>query len=361
MIVNSQKYEISILVLLMEHELEVTITTIETILESNSDSVKISVLLNGGRSLLLKKIFDDHKQIFYYESDVNLGVAGGRNFLLRTNECKSADIVLIIDNDVIPPSDYVKNIVTFLLNRDDAGVVGAIVADYTRLNPTDIETFKVKGPFKNDIWVLKSEDIKKLVLERNVPESYYHLGANPDYYFAYFSAPFVHHRFFADSENSTRIYRKRFMKNSLCLLTELKKGLNYYSVSTVAGCSQAFRRSLVDEIGFLNEWFNPFGFEDVDFCVRSVKSGYKNYITSDVWLLHGTDQRHENRSNYQLDYNRYRGYTRLCVSNYKSKIFLLIILRNMFFETLIAVFRNKNIKLLNNIKPMFQGFNDALK
>ncbi|MEW6673432.1 MAG: glycosyltransferase, partial [Thermodesulfobacteriota bacterium] len=129
MLIDGVEYHINILILLMENEIETTIHTVETLLEGIEDGVTVSILLNGGRLKELHELFSKSGCIRYYESEINLGVAGGRNYLLQTAECKSSDIVMILDNDVVPPMDYVRNLATFLIKQKDAGIVGAIVAD----------------------------------------------------------------------------------------------------------------------------------------------------------------------------------------------------------------------------------------
>jgi len=39
-------------------------------------------------------------------------------------------------------------------------------------------------------------------------------------------------------------------------------------------------------VGLLDESFNPYGSEDIDFCARLVKSGYKIYYVHNAVILH---------------------------------------------------------------------------
>lgn len=47
-----------------------------------------------------------------------------------------------------------------------------------------------------------------------------------------------------------------------------------------------FRRKLIDEIGMLDEEFNPVQFEDLDFCYRARAAGYKIAYTPKVEMFH---------------------------------------------------------------------------
>lgn len=56
--------------------------------------------------------------------------------------------------------------------------------------------------------------------------------------------------------------------------------------SRIVGFCMLFRRSLADEIGFLDESFGTGNFEDDDYCLRAELAGYKNYIAGDVFIHH---------------------------------------------------------------------------
>jgi len=54
----------------------------------------------------------------------------------------------------------------------------------------------------------------------------------------------------------------------------------------VVGFCMLFRRSLVDQIGLLDESFGTGNFEDDDFCARAALAGYQNRIAGDVFIHH---------------------------------------------------------------------------
>ena len=53
-----------------------------------------------------------------------------------------------------------------------------------------------------------------------------------------------------------------------------------------AGAFMMFRRSLFDELGGFDERFYPVWFEDVDFCLRAIKAGYRNWYEPGSAAIH---------------------------------------------------------------------------
>lgn len=312
MLIEGREYRINVLILLRPQETGVTIETVETLLESLEDGVTISVLLNGGRSDRLRGLFGTVPSIKYYESEANLGVAGGRNYLLKTEECRDCDIVMILDNDVIVPQDYVRRLASFLLKQRNAGVVGAAAANARAgIGLNAARGYGHTGAFGNKIFKVDSEHIRKDALADLQPYRLFHIGGHPDYFYTYFS---LRPQFYALLGRflgflGPLIQRHPHLVHHSAYLERIRQGSAGYRVSNVAGCSQAFRRSLVDSIGPLDDRFNPYGFEDAEFGIRAIQAGYANYIDPHTWLLHGTDERHSERDAIVMAETLFRGHT----------------------------------------------------
>lgn len=86
----------------MEHEVNVTVAAAETLMDGIEEAVIVSVLLNGVSRSNLCDMFSASPHIRCYESPTNLAVAGQRNYLLDSEETGASDIIMFIDNDVIP-------------------------------------------------------------------------------------------------------------------------------------------------------------------------------------------------------------------------------------------------------------------
>lgn len=361
MLIDGKEYKINVLVLLMEKEIDVTVASIETLMEGLEEGVVISILLNGGKSEKLKELFSGLDCIKYYESDDNLGVAGGRNFLLRSEESRNSEIIFILDNDVITPTDYIRNLATFLIRQEDAAVVGAAAANIKiGIGFELIKHYGKQGVFGNRIFQVSSSDLKKDLLRKLIQERLFHIGTHPNYYYAYFSLrPFLYgtlHRLFNLSMNY-----QPFLVNNKKYLELIREGAPSYQVSNVVGCSQAFRRELIDEIGYLNDRFNPYGFEDAEFCIRAIRAGYKNYIDTNTWLFHGTDSRHEIRDEYKTITNFFRTLTILARSIFEGSLkSRLIILKLIFVCSFAELFLSPS-NSVKRFKAKFEGFKAGVR
>lgn len=58
------------------------------------------------------------------------------------------------------------------------------------------------------------------------------------------------------------------------------------AVEYVTGAAMAFRRDVLERVGFLDEEFWPGYFEDADFCLRVRKAGYEIWYTPEAILTH---------------------------------------------------------------------------
>lgn len=316
MIINNKDYKINLLILSMENEIDVAIQTVETLLQTLESNITISFLLNGSRSPSLKALFTSHPSVRYYESKQNLGVAGGRNLLLNTKECKECDVVMLLDNDVIPPVDYVRSLVTFLLDTPDAGIVGATVLNYRPFFTKIQDQFPTEtGVFKNSIYQVTNPQLRQYLLKDLRSENIYHLGMDKQWQEVYLNFKTNYHNMLQSilKKPVENKFEATIKDNTQTLVAYMDQTIEKTEVSNVIGCSQTFKRSLVEELGPLNNLFNPYGFEDSDYSVRAIKKGYKNYTHHKTFLIHGTDARHKSRATpmqkNQYWKNNLKGYT----------------------------------------------------
>lgn len=286
----------NIQILTMEAEIPVTIAAVDSVLCQCREGDVISVLLNGARSSRLRETFEDYPTIRFYESDENLGVAGGRNFLLRTEEAKLARYILFVDNDTLVPCDYVDRTCDLLAQQPGIGVAGCVVFDYKPAKTTLLTAFPT---YHGQLKTLQHRVCSAELIEafRSSPRRnlLYHVGTNNDWRKSY-----VNNQSTIDAIlHELKILPDRTFFSANADNADFVWDLVFYpvpkEVANVPGCCQAFRRSLVDEIGELNQLFNPYGYEDVDFCLRAARAGYRNVVCAHTALFHRTDLRHADR------------------------------------------------------------------
>lgn len=359
MLIDGNDYRVNILVLSMQDEVGATLFTLQTLLRQVEDGVVLSVLLNGGHSEEIRKLSEEHDCLRYYSVDRNLGVAGGRNYLLRTEECRNCDVVLIIDNDVVAPVDYVRGLVTFLLREKGAGVAGGVVADINNFGEPD-----GRGVAHGEWANLRSGGIKAQILRDLHRDRIYHMGVRKDYAYAYFSIlprcmkVIAYFKVFAALHYLFDVHVNVFpvLRGNAKYQKMIRDGVEKYEVSNVAGCSQAFRRELVDRIGYLDERFSPYGFEDVDFCIRAMRAGYRNYIDTNTWLLHGTDRRHAQRDPLATLVNTYKGRTILGSSLYGSTGKLKAVILRLIIVIFVIDFLKSPVAAIRELRSKFEGY-----
>jgi|GEM_PF-345208 len=330
----------AILILFMPHEEEVTRLAVQSICLQLRPDDQVFVLLNGGNSSDWKDFYSGFPQLTYIESPVNLGVAGGRNRLLSQDWVQAADIIYLVDNDAIVPNDYLDQMQDFLLQNPDAGVVGPLVLNYRSLAEKyqKLSADNVKRRLGNGNFFSSGELLALLRGSLN-HEDVDHAGTLQDYDYAYFSPEAFLRRLFIDSG---------FHHGSIPSLTEtgnrkLYANINQASpepwqVSNIAGCCQVFSVSLLKELGSLDDRFNPYGYEDVDFCIRAIESGKQNIVTPNVYMLHRTDLRHADRTSlasaFKVQKNLSRSFA-ILESKHRADQFPALSLERIYFKNLL--------------------------
>lgn len=75
-------------------------------------------------------------------------------------------------------------------------------------------------------------------------------------------------------------------------LDDMAKKLNrpnpkkWLKTERIVGLCFLFKRTLMNEIGLLDEQFSPGHYEDDDYCLRAKLAGYHNMIAGDVFIYH---------------------------------------------------------------------------
>lgn len=321
---NSKK--IAVLMLYMQGEEYVTKLSIKNLQGQLKENVQLHILANGhvDSSDILNLIKKD-SNCFHYYSDENLGVAGGRNFLLeKVLKNKELDYISFIDNDIIPTNNYIEQAVDALEMDEEIGILGATVLDFKYFYE-NLERFKSPEVDGVDSYVLSNDDARELLIKNFSKNAFFHIGTNLDWESVYIR-PVSLSISWAKLKNKDFVEFHELIKNSSSIYDYQDSSVKKIQVGNVAGCTQFFRVSLVKKLGLLDVSFNPYGHEDSDFCIRAIKNGFKNYTLTNVFLFHGTDNRHTDKwinkqgKNIPRVEMLYKGYTVLAHKHFNTQL-----------------------------------------
>lgn len=119
-------------------------------------------------------------------------------------------------------------------------------------------------------------------------------------------------------------------------LIETKPEKRFIDVNFVSGSLMIIKKEVIDKIGFFDEGYFMY-YEDVDYCFRAKKAGFKIGIDSKIFYEHFELSENNPKKEYFLFKNRWRFF--LKYSNFKQKIFETIRLPLTLIES-IPVFIN---------------------
>jgi hypothetical protein len=220
-------------VVLCHDSLPLVRRSVGSLLESAYDRLHVVVVDNGSREDPTDDLLDLDHRITVVRNPGNLGVAGGRNAGLRHALERGDDYVLFFDDDAVAAPDMVSHLVASARDRD-ADVTGPVIT-YT-------------------------DDPSTIWRAGNLDWKLYYLSAVPEIV-----------------ERVTRILGVYPVKT-----LDLSRGKDWplddapkrdEVVDFVIGCCQLVRRSIVEQVGLLDETFHPYGGEDIDFCERVRRAG----------------------------------------------------------------------------------------
>jgi GT2 family glycosyltransferase len=183
-----------------------------------------------GSNAMVKEKFPDVKLI---ENKINVGFSKANNQAIKIS---TGEYALLLNPDTVVEEDTFKKVIKFMDDHQDAGGLGVKMIDG-------------KGNF--------------------LPESKRGL---PTPSVAFYKISGIS-RLFPRS--------KKFGKYHLGYLDKNKTN----PVDVLAGAFMLLRKSVLDQIGLLDETFFMYG-EDIDLSYRITEAGYKNYYFSDTTIIH---------------------------------------------------------------------------
>ena len=132
---------------------------------------------------------------------------------------------------------------------------------------------------------------------------------------------------------------------SICKNPNKKKEVDW-----VQGCALLFPRTLINQIGLLDDKFTKIYFEDFDLCLRAKKAGYKIVYYPKAIFYHGQSTTMDKIPDFKL-FQWYKNKIRFILKHLKP----LNIVSTLFFQFILLI--PYNILVIKNInfKPFFKA------
>jgi GT2 family glycosyltransferase len=340
--IAGKNYRIAVVIMMMEKEFAATQVMMASLLLSARprEDVSISLLLNGACNEDIESYFTRIENLTYYCSPENLGVAGGRNFLLTRPEVMGSDIIVILDNDLLVPEDYVGRMARFLVSHPDAGLVGPVIlwAEPCRAFLDVRGLVGRSGPHAEESVRFKSEDLKRFWVKRGGRDDLYYLGTYNWFLTDAMATP-------SSIQNLLLRLEKRAGLKMGCYLhhhsdpatvAAIKGGLDALETRVVNGGGQVLRSSLLFRVGLLDPAYHPYGHEDHELSIRVERAGYHNYTDCTTFVIHGIDDRQPVRGHPWLKEMYARRRTITTRKAVRSPLVRWMVLLEIFAHTLIS-------------------------
>ena len=130
---------------------------------------------------------------------------------------------------------------------------------------------------------------------------------------------------------------KTFNRYHLGFLDENKT----HEVDVLAGAFMMLRKSVLDEIGLLDETFFMYG-EDIDLSYRIVQAGYKNYYFTDTTIIHykGESTKKGSLNYVKVFYNAMIIFAKKHFKGEKATLFILMLHLAIYFRAFLTLVSN---------------------
>lgn len=238
----------------------------------------------------------------------NIGVAAGRNDLLRRALAWGADLIVTLDDDLLVPIDYLDRVEEAMEMDSAPAIATPILLDYHHIAPlfqSAEEVIAVETGSTGDFeFPLESAALMGLVrsLDEDARrEAVHHLGVR-DWASHYF-APLgptgrgVLRALSAVAKGLTLVNldERTYLGDDPATIESALAGGEPMPIDCAPGGSMVYRAAALDQLGLLEEAFSPFGYEDSEFCIRARRAGLDVAVLRSTALLHDLQSRHKTR------------------------------------------------------------------
>ncbi|MFC1663959.1 glycosyltransferase family 2 protein [Patescibacteria group bacterium] len=212
------------IVILNWNGLSDTLECLSSLGEINYPNYKIVVVDNGSKNKEAEIIKEKYPEIHLIKNEKNQGFAEGNNIGMRYAFKKGADYILLLNNDTVVSPDFLNTLVDFAQKQKRIGAVGPKILYYN----------------SNKIWF-------------NGGKILWWIGFN---------------------------------RHLECLKENKKSKIKFpLEVDYITGCCILFKKESLEKVGLLDPlYFNYY--EEVDWCFRAKKVGFKNMVVPKAVIWH---------------------------------------------------------------------------
>lgn len=256
-------------------------------------SAEIIVIDNGSDDGSIEMLREKFPKVTLISSKINLGFSKANNLGLKIAKGK---YLLLLNPDTIVQEDTFEKLIQFFNENQDAGMVGCKI-----LNPDGTLQLACRRSFPGP-W---TSFCKVSGLSSLFPKS------------------------------------KLFARYNLTYMDENRS----YEVDAISGSFMMLRREVFEKIGGLDEQFFMYG-EDLDWCYRIQKSGWKVFYVHNTTIIHykGESTKRSSLDETKVFYNAMHLFVK---KHFASSLLVEIILRSaIIFRQLLAFFGKQKLTLI---------------
>lgn len=290
-------------IILNWNEIDLTFRCIQSLIDMKRTNCDILVIDNGSKEnpeTLFKHAFP---KISFIRNEQNLGVAGGRNVGIRFGLIKQYPYLLLFDNDAFAHQDMLYHLIRTSEEINNCGIAGPKIL--------------IDGE-ERIVWRAGCTSWKRTYLH-----SLFEILRR---IYAKFKTPLP--KFIDTVRGENQIDSERYNKDE--------------DIDFQIGCAQLVRREVFLDIGLLDDEFSPYGSEDIDFCIRTKRSGWT------IRYLHRAICWHRRESSvndsYKRSYFNARNLILLARKNLSKAYFWIVFIPDLLLITIPLMIIESSIK-----------------
>ncbi len=238
-------------------------------------------------------LIDRYASLRIIRTNQNLGVAGGRNIGIRHAIDNKFDYVLLIDNDAYAAPQFLTNLVHAIEKYPDTAIVGPkIYMEHDKKRIWRVGCTSWKWTYLHAGFIILNRFCRFL---KKSPPGWIDTGRGED-------------------QKDTGQF-------------DIERDISFQ-----IGCAQLIRTDVFKQIGLLDTEFSPYGSEDIDFCDRLIRHGWKIKYIPEAICWHRAKKSFKN--NYTRNFMNTRNILLLARKNLHPLYFAFLFIPDFLFLTI---------------------------